>query len=137
MTWVNVVVQGLLLGGLAVPLFAAALGRTSGRHQAAARGELSSALVDTLYGAPDLVAYGAMEQAVRRVERADAELTRRRGRRGRWGRSWVYVSIRAVPDGGCHDQLSVPRGLRDDPRAARVDGHVGRKRRARGGSRGR
>ena len=54
---------GLLLGGLAVPLFAAALGRTSGRHQAAARGELSSALVDTLYGAPDLVAYGAMEQA--------------------------------------------------------------------------
>ncbi|QOS60201.1 thiol reductant ABC exporter subunit CydC [Thermobifida fusca] len=67
---------GLLLGGLAVPLFAAALGRTSGRHQAAARGELSSALVDTLYGAPDLVAYGAMEQAVRRVERADAELTR-------------------------------------------------------------
>src|SRR5690606_13513295 len=67
---------GLLLGGLAVPLFAAALGRTSGRHQAAARGELSSALVDTLYGAPDLVAYGAMEQAVRRVERADAELSR-------------------------------------------------------------
>ncbi|KUP97180.1 thiol reductant ABC exporter subunit CydC [Thermobifida cellulosilytica] len=67
---------GLVLGGLAVPLFAAALGRRSGRRQAAARGELSTALVDTLYGAPDLVAYGAMEQAVLRVERADAELTR-------------------------------------------------------------
>ncbi|MEY9213574.1 ATP-binding cassette subfamily C protein CydC [Thermobifida halotolerans] len=67
---------GLLLGGLALPLFAAALGRGPGRRQAAARGELSSALVDTLYGAPDLVAYGAMERAVRRVERADAELTR-------------------------------------------------------------
>ena len=67
---------GLVLGGLAVPLFAAALGRWAGRRQAAARGELSTALVDTLHGAPDLIAYGAMERAVRRVERADAELTR-------------------------------------------------------------
>ncbi|TDQ53658.1 thiol reductant ABC exporter subunit CydC [Actinorugispora endophytica] len=67
---------GLLLAGLAVPLFAAALGRAPGRRQAAARGELSTTLVDTLYGAPDLVAYGAMERAVQRVERADAELTR-------------------------------------------------------------
>ncbi|ASU82855.1 thiol reductant ABC exporter subunit CydC [Nocardiopsis gilva YIM 90087] len=67
---------GLLLAGLAVPLMAAALGRGPGRRQAAARGDLSTALVDTLYGAPDLIAYGAMDQAVRRVEEADAELTR-------------------------------------------------------------
>ncbi|WP_255430007.1 thiol reductant ABC exporter subunit CydC [Streptomonospora sp. PA3] len=67
---------GLVLAGLAVPLAAAALGRRPGRRQAAARGELSTALVDTLYGAPDLVAYGAMERAVQRVHDADAELTR-------------------------------------------------------------
>ncbi|RCV54030.1 thiol reductant ABC exporter subunit CydC [Marinitenerispora sediminis] len=67
---------GLLLAGLAVPLAAAVLGRGPGRRQAVARGELSTALVDTLYGAPDLVAYGAMDRAVQRVRRADAELTR-------------------------------------------------------------
>jgi ATP-binding cassette subfamily C protein CydC len=67
---------GLLLAGVAVPLAAAAMGRGPGRRQAAARGELSTALVDTLYGAPDLVAYGAMDRAVDRVAAADAELTR-------------------------------------------------------------
>nr|WP_238580952.1 thiol reductant ABC exporter subunit CydC [Streptomonospora alba] len=67
---------GLLLAGLAVPLIAAALGRRPGRRQAAARGELATALVDTLYGAPDLVAYGAMDRAVQRVNDADADLTR-------------------------------------------------------------
>ncbi|WP_017570615.1 thiol reductant ABC exporter subunit CydC, partial [Nocardiopsis halotolerans] len=67
---------GLLLAGLAVPLAAAALGRGPGRRQARARGELSTALVDTLHGAPDLVAYGAMDRQVERVYAADEELTR-------------------------------------------------------------
>lgn len=67
---------GLLLAGLAVPLAAAALGRAPGERQAKARGELSTALVDTLHGAPDLVVYGAMERQVERVDAADAELTR-------------------------------------------------------------
>ncbi|WP_304455726.1 thiol reductant ABC exporter subunit CydC [Nocardiopsis sp. YSL2] len=67
---------GLLLAGLAVPLAAAALGRGPGRRQSRARGELSTALVDTLHGAPDLVAYGAMDRQVDRVHAADAELTR-------------------------------------------------------------
>ena len=67
---------GLLLAGLAVPLLAAAAGRGPGRRAANARSELSTALVDALHGAPDLVAYGAMDRAVARVEQADAELTR-------------------------------------------------------------
>jgi ATP-binding cassette subfamily C protein CydC len=67
---------GLLLAGLAVPLLAAAAGRGPGQRAANARSDLSTALVDTLHGAPDLVAYGAMDRAVARVERADAELTR-------------------------------------------------------------
>ncbi|PSK95596.1 ATP-binding cassette subfamily C protein CydC [Murinocardiopsis flavida] len=67
---------GLVLAGLVVPFAAAALGRRPGERQAAARGELSTALVDTLYGAPDLIAYGAMDRAVARVQQADTELTR-------------------------------------------------------------
>ena len=67
---------GLLLAGLAVPLAAAALGRGPGQREAKARGRLSTALVDTLQGAPDLVAYGAMDRQVERVYEADAELTR-------------------------------------------------------------
>jgi ATP-binding cassette subfamily C protein CydC len=67
---------GLLLAGLAVPLLAAAAGRGPGRRATNARSELSTALVDALHGAPDLVAHGAMDRAVARVERADAELTR-------------------------------------------------------------
>ena len=67
---------GLLLGGVAVPLAAAAAGRTPGRRRAAARAELSTAVVDTLQGAPDLVAYGAMPAALARVTEADAALTR-------------------------------------------------------------
>ncbi|QJY48762.1 thiol reductant ABC exporter subunit CydC [Pseudonocardia broussonetiae] len=67
---------GLLLGGLAVPLLAAAAGRGPGRRAAASRAELSTALVDAVHGAPDLQAFGAMDAAVARVEAADAALTR-------------------------------------------------------------
>ncbi len=67
---------GLLLGGLAVPLAAAAAGRGPGRRRAAARAELSAATVDALHGAPDLLAYGALDGAVARVVAADAVLTR-------------------------------------------------------------
>ncbi|OJY40518.1 thiol reductant ABC exporter subunit CydC [Pseudonocardia sp. 73-21] len=71
-----VLAAGLVLGGLAVPLAAAAAGRGPGRRRAAANADLSTALVDALHGAPDLVAYGAMPAAVARIARADAELTR-------------------------------------------------------------
>ena len=67
---------GLLLGGLAVPLLAAAASRGPGRRRAAARAELSGAVVDALHGAPDLLAYGALDGALARVDAADAALTR-------------------------------------------------------------
>ncbi len=67
---------GRVLGGVAVPLAAAAAGRAPGRRRAAGRAALSTTLVDTLHGAPDLVAYGAMPAALARVDAADAELTR-------------------------------------------------------------
>ncbi len=67
---------GLLLGGIGVPLLAAAAGRGPGRRRAAAREELAGAVVDALHGAPDLIAYGALDAALRRVDAADAALTR-------------------------------------------------------------
>jgi len=67
---------GLLLGGLAVPLVAAVAGRGPGRRRTGARAELSAATVDALHGAPDLLAYGALDGALARVEAADAALTR-------------------------------------------------------------
>ena len=71
-----VLAAGLLLGGVVVPLAAAAAGRGPGRRRAAATAELSTALVDALHGAPDLVAYGASDRARSRIEAADAELAR-------------------------------------------------------------
>jgi len=66
---------GLLLAGLAVPLLAARAGRGPAERAAAARTELATTLVDTLHGAPDLIAYGAMDRARDRVAAADAALT--------------------------------------------------------------
>ena len=67
---------GLLLAGVGVPVAAALAGRGPGRRSTAARAELSTALIDTVHGAPDLLAYGAMDRAVARVTDTDAELTR-------------------------------------------------------------
>ena len=71
-----ILAAGLLVGGVAVPLLAWALARSSGRRQAAARGELTAELVELLRGAPELVAYGREDDAVARVRAADAELVR-------------------------------------------------------------
>ena len=59
-----------------MPLLAWTLARSSGRRQAAARGELTAELVELLRGAPELVAYGREDDAVARVRAADAELVR-------------------------------------------------------------
>ncbi|SFM81249.1 ATP-binding cassette, subfamily C, CydC [Pseudonocardia ammonioxydans] len=67
---------GLLLAGVAVPAVAAALSRGPAERAGRARARLSTGLVDLLDGAPDLIAYGATDRAVRAVERADTDLTR-------------------------------------------------------------
>jgi ATP-binding cassette, subfamily C, bacterial CydC len=67
-------VTGLLLAGVAVPALAAAAGRGPGRERAAARAAVSVAVVDALHGAPDLVAHGALDRALGRLDVADAEL---------------------------------------------------------------
>jgi ATP-binding cassette, subfamily C, bacterial CydC len=71
-----VLAAGLVLGGVAAPVVAGRLNATSGRRQAAARGELTSEIVDLLRSAPELVVYGAEERMLERVRSADRELDR-------------------------------------------------------------
>jgi thiol reductant ABC exporter CydC subunit len=71
-----VLAAGLLVGGLVVPALALVLGRSAGRRQSAARGELSAELVELLRGAPELVAFGREDETLARVRAADADLAR-------------------------------------------------------------
>jgi ATP-binding cassette subfamily C protein CydC len=66
---------GLLVGGLIVPVVAARLSqRSSGK--AAARGELSAQLVETLSGSAELVAFGRGDDFVDRLRVSDDRLVR-------------------------------------------------------------
>ena len=67
---------GLLVGGIAVPLGAGALGRRAARLEAGARGELSAELVELIPGAPELVVCGADRNRLERVRVADHRLAR-------------------------------------------------------------
>ncbi len=71
-----VLAGGLLVGGLAVPALAALIGARAARRQAAARGQLSAELIESLRGAPELVAFGADEAALGRVRAADRALVK-------------------------------------------------------------
>ena len=90
-----VLALGLLAAGTAVPALAGHLGSRTAQRQAAARGELSTELVELLGAAPELVAYGgdgaalgrlrAADHALLRIGRRDALAARRRGRPRRSG----------------------------------------------------
>ena len=71
-----ILAAGLLVAGVAVPAVAAAIGRRSGRLEAAARGELTAELVDTIGGAPELAVYGLEDESLDRLRRADDSLVR-------------------------------------------------------------
>src|SRR5436190_18142548 len=71
-----VLAGGLVVGGIAVPALAGSLGRRAGSREAAARGELTAELVETLRGAPELAVYGREEERLGRLQQADRELVR-------------------------------------------------------------
>jgi thiol reductant ABC exporter CydC subunit len=71
-----VVFLSLVLAGTLVPAVSRRLVRRREARYAAARAELSTSVVDLLHGAPDLVAFGAVDDQLRRVDAADTELTR-------------------------------------------------------------
>jgi ATP-binding cassette, subfamily C, bacterial CydC len=67
---------GLLVAGVIVPFTAAALARRSAAIQAPTRGALSAELVETLAGAPELVAYGRLDDRLDDIRARDGSLVR-------------------------------------------------------------
>ena len=71
-----VLAAGLLVGGVIGPAVAAGLARHASRREAAARGELTSELVETLAGSAELVAFGCEQDRLRELQAADRKLVR-------------------------------------------------------------
>ncbi len=67
---------GLIVAGVAVPWLTARSARRAAERTAPARGELGAAVTDSLAGAAELHAFGAVGAAIDRVQAADTELTR-------------------------------------------------------------
>jgi ATP-binding cassette, subfamily C, bacterial CydC len=67
---------GLALAGTVVPFAAFRLARHVGERQAAARGAMTSEIVELLRGAPEVVAFGREEDALARIRELDGRLTR-------------------------------------------------------------
>jgi thiol reductant ABC exporter CydC subunit len=65
---------GLVAGGVAVPLVAATVRRRAGAREAAARGALTSDLVETVRGAPELAVYGRTDERLDALAAADRAL---------------------------------------------------------------
>jgi thiol reductant ABC exporter CydC subunit len=71
-----ILAAGLLVGGVAVPAASGSLSRRAGRLEAAARGELSAELVETVGGASELAVYGREAERLGRLREADRTLVR-------------------------------------------------------------
>ena len=64
------------IGALGLPLMAGLAGRRAGRRQAPARAALGSEVLESLQLAPELAAYGLVDDRVRRVRAADHDLAK-------------------------------------------------------------
>jgi thiol reductant ABC exporter CydC subunit len=64
----------LVAAGTALPWLTRELAHRGEARQAAARADMTAAVVDLIAGAPELIAYGAAEQELRRAAAADARL---------------------------------------------------------------
>ncbi|MEU8798208.1 thiol reductant ABC exporter subunit CydC [Spirillospora sp. NPDC048819] len=71
-----VLLFALLLAGVVAPWLSAAMARRAERQTTDLRGELTSHVVDTLQGAPELIAYGAAPAQLAEATRLDGDFTR-------------------------------------------------------------
>jgi thiol reductant ABC exporter CydC subunit len=69
-----ILLVALVLAGTLVPWLTGALSARGEARQAAARGELTSLVVDLVEGAPELAVNGSTPEYLRRTQRADREL---------------------------------------------------------------
>ncbi|MEO3822886.1 thiol reductant ABC exporter subunit CydC [Actinomadura sp. B10D3] len=71
-----VLLLALVVAGLAAPWLSAVVSRRAERRTTDLRGELTSHVVDTLQGAPELIAYGAAPDQLAKAARLDHDFTR-------------------------------------------------------------
>jgi thiol reductant ABC exporter CydC subunit len=71
-----VLLLALLLAGVAAPWLSSTMARRAERRTTDLRGELTSHVVDTLQGAPELIAYGAAPAQLAEAARLDRDFTR-------------------------------------------------------------
>lgn len=69
-----ILLAAVVLAATALPWVTAKLARRSESRQATTRGEMTTAVVDLLHGAPELIAYGAMDEQLRKTAGIDARL---------------------------------------------------------------
>ncbi|WP_433475573.1 thiol reductant ABC exporter subunit CydC [Spirillospora sp. CA-142024] len=75
-----VLLLALLLAGVGAPWLSSAMARRAERQTTDLRAELTSHIVDTLQGAPELIAYGAAPEQLTKAGRLDRDFTRASGR---------------------------------------------------------
>ena len=71
-----IIAAGLFTGGVVVPIVLERMRRRAGAREAAARGALTSELVETVRGAPELAVYGRVDGRLEAVAAADEALVR-------------------------------------------------------------
>ena len=71
-----ILLSALILAATALTWLTGILARRSESKQAALHGQLTSAVVDLMQGAPELTAYGAVDAQLDRASTVDAQLTR-------------------------------------------------------------
>ncbi|MBD2894943.1 putative ABC transporter ATP-binding/permease protein [Actinomadura sp. RB99] len=71
-----ILLLALLLAGVAAPWLSSATARRAERRTTDLRGDLTSHVVDTLQGAPELIAYGAAPARLAEAARLDRDFTR-------------------------------------------------------------
>ncbi|GAA0268186.1 hypothetical protein GCM10009527_075620 [Actinomadura nitritigenes] len=71
-----ILLLALLLAGVAAPWLSSATARRAERRTTDLRGDLASHVVDTLQGAPELIAYGAAPARLAEAARLDRDFTR-------------------------------------------------------------
>ncbi|SPT60744.1 thiol reductant ABC exporter subunit CydC [Actinomadura madurae] len=71
-----VLLLALVVAGVVAPWLSAVVSRRAERRTTDLRGELTSHVVDTLQGAPELIAYGAAPDQLAKAEQLDHDFTR-------------------------------------------------------------
>lgn len=90
-----VLLLALVVAGVVAPWLSAVVSRRAERRTTDLRGELTSHVVDTLQGAPELIAYGAAPDQLAKAEQLDHDFTRATARSATTTGAGAAISVLA------------------------------------------